>query len=577
MRLVRLRLSNFWSFGPGPTFIELPDMTFLLGPNGAGKTAVLQALARMFSLDPAQRRIRRSDFHIPTDEVQNDAPGTRELWIEADFVFPELTEDDANEGDRPAVPSNFAHMQLLAEEGPAQVRFRLKATLDEDEDIEESLIYVVSEDEDGNPDQECRVSKQDRNAIQVHYLPARRDPADHVSYSANALLGRALRSANWSVEREDIITLTDQISAALTGNNAINGIGDALKQQWSCLHKGEFYADPSISFRRNEIEGLLRHLSIGFSPGHGEDAVTFERLSDGQKSLLYISLVLAMHRIGSQVLSGEMGDAFDIDKLRPAIFTLIALEEPENSLSPHYLGRVIRTLTEFAEDENGQALVATHSPSLLRRVPPELVRYLRLGHERTTVVKCIKLPANEPAAKFIREGVQTFPELYFSRLVVLGEGDSEQIVLPRLLEARGILLDDASVSVVPLGGRHVNHLWRLLNGLGIPHVTLLDLDVARYWGGWGRVRYAAQQLLKYSDISENELTQEDIDDIPDWDSEQGIIIDDYDWIDWLETCGVFFSLPLDLDFMMMMHYPEAYRVEQKELARISHQFRPRVA
>ena len=100
----------------------------------------------------------------------------------------------------------------------------------------------------------------------------------------------------------------------------------------------------------------------------------FTRLSDGQQSLLYVSLVLAMHDVGRKVLNGELAEAFDIDKLRPAVFTLIAIEEPENSLSPHYLGRVVRTLTTFAESQDSQALVATHAPSLLRRVPPESVR-----------------------------------------------------------------------------------------------------------------------------------------------------------------------------------------------------------
>lgn len=566
MKLVRLRLSNFRSFGPAPTVIALGNMIFLLGPNGAGKTAVLQALARMFSLDPAQRRIRRSDFHVPADETPEDSPEERELWIEADFEFPELDEADADETDLPAVPGNFAHMQLVAEHGPVHVRFRLKATIDQDDDIEESFTYVISEDADGAPIEESRVSKQDRSAIQVHYLPARRDPADHISYSANALLGRALRSADWSAEREEIGTLTEQISNELTDNTAISGIAAALTEQWGGLHKGAYYANPSVSFCRNEIENLLRHLSVGFTPGHGESIVDFARLSDGQQSLLYVSLVLAMHSIGSKVLSGELAAAFDIDKLRPPVFTLIAIEEPENSLSPHYLGRVVRTLTAFAEGQDSQALVATHSPSLLRRVPPEFVRYLRLSAERTTVVRGIELPEDESAQKFVREGVQAFPELYFSRLVVLGEGDSEQVVLPRLLEARGILADDASISVAPLGGRHVNHLWRLLNGLGIPHVTLLDLDVARYQGGWGRIKYAAKQLLKYADIDGNDLTQEEIDGIPAWDSNDGIIVDDQGWIARLEALGVFFSAPLDLDFMMMTHYPEAYRVGGHELA-----------
>lgn len=566
MKLVRLRLSNFRSFSSEPTVIALANMTFLLGPNGAGKTAVLQALARMFSLDPAQRRIRRSDFHVPADEAPNDAPKERELQIEADFEFPELDQGDADVADLPAVPGNFAHMQLVASDGPTQVRFRLKATIDQDDEIEENFTYVITEDADGAPVDEIRVSKQDRSAIQVHYLPARRDPADHISYSANALLGRAIRSADWSAEREEIGTLTERINDELTDNAAIGGIAAALTEQWGTLHKGAYYADPSVSFSRNEIENLLRHLSVGFTPGHGESIVDFARLSDGQQSLLYVSLVLAMQSIGSKVLSGELAAAFDIDKLRPAVFTLIAIEEPENSLSPHYLGRVVRTLTAFAERQDSQALVATHSPSLLRRVPPESVRYLRLNAKRTTVVKSIELPEDESAQKFVREGVQAFPELYFSRLVVLGEGDSEQIVLPRLLEARGILADDASISVAPLGGRHVNHFWRLLNGLGISYVTLLDLDVARHQGGWGRIRYAAKQLLSYADIDGNDLTKKEIDGIPQWDSEEGIIVDDQGWIERLEALGVFFSSPLDLDFSMMTSYPTAYRVKGDDLS-----------
>lgn len=565
MKLVRLRLSNFRSFGPEPTVVQLSDMTYLLGPNGAGKTAVLQALARMFGLDPAQRRIKPSDFHVPIGEAPPDGPEQRTLWLEADFEFPELEQDDADEMSFSAVPGHFAHMRLVAADGPMQVRFRLSATIDQDHDIEELFTFVISEDEAGNPTQEGRVSKHDRSAIQVHYLPARRDPSDHISYSSNALLGRVLRSANWSTERDGIRTLTNQIDDELQHNAAIGGVAAALADQWGTMHKGSHYASPSISFGRNEIENLLRHLSIGFTPGHGENSVDFTRLSDGQQSLLYVSLVLTVHTIGGQVLKGQLVDAFDIDKLRPPIFTLIAIEEPENSLSPHYLGRVVRTLTAFAEGQDAQALVATHAPSLLRRVSPESIRYLRLDEARETIVKSIILPKEEAAHKFVREGVQSFPELYFSRLVILGEGDSEQIILPRLLEARGILADDASISVVPLGGRHVNHLWRLLNGLGIPHVTLLDLDVARHQGGWGRIKYAAHELLSYADIQANKLTQKMIDSIPKWNSKQRIMLNDDTWLHRLESLGVYFSSPLDLDFMMMTHYPAAYQVKDDEL------------
>lgn len=561
MKLAHLRICNFRCFGSVATDIMLDDTTFILGPNGTGKTAVLQALARMFGLDPTLRKVRASDFHIAANDAPGAEPEERRLWIEADFEFPELELEDPD--DMPAVPGNFAHMLMVDENEPVRVRFRLAATLDQDGDIEETFTYVTNTDDAGLPTEESRASKQDRNAIQVHYLPARRDPSDHISYSANALLGRALRSADWSGEREAIGDLTAQITDALTGNAAIEGIGESLTGIWSKLHKGKFFADPAVSFAQSEIDALLRHLSLTFTPGHGEPIVDFSRLSDGQQSLLYISLVLAMREIGDKVLAGEL-NAFDIDKLRPAIFTLIAIEEPENSLSPHYLGRVIRAVSEFANGQNTQALVATHAPSLLRRVAPETIRYLRLDENRRTAVASVVLPQNEDAAKYVREGVQAFPELYFSRFVILGEGDSEEVVLPRLLSARGILADDASISIVPLGGRHVNHFWRLLNALGIPHATLLDLDLARYQGGWGRIKYAAKQLLKYGDIEDACIDDDDIAGIPAWDSELGLLQDDDGWIEYFEDRGVFFSSPLDLDFMMIEAFAEVYRVEEDE-------------
>jgi putative ATP-dependent endonuclease of the OLD family len=42
----------------------------------------------------------------------------------------------------------------------------------------------------------------------------------------------------------------------------------------------------------------------------------------------------------------------------------------------------------------------------------------------------------------------------------------------------------------------VNHFWRLLTDLDIPHATLLDLDRGRAGGGWGRIKTACKQRLE---------------------------------------------------------------------------------
>ncbi len=136
----------------------------------------------------------------------------------------------------------------------------------------------------------------------------------------------------------------------------------------------------------------MQHLTVGFTPGPGEQIVDFSRLSDGQQSLLYVSLVLSLQAIGRQVLAKKL-DAFDVDKLRPAVFTLVAMEEPENSLSSHYLGRIIRALTTFSRHHDAQAIIATHAPALLKRVVPENIRYLRLNEDRETIVTPIIMPA----------------------------------------------------------------------------------------------------------------------------------------------------------------------------------------
>lgn len=556
MKLQTIRLSNFQSFGAAPTEIRLEEITYLIGPNGSGKTAALQALCRLFAFDPSLRRILRSDFHVPLNEAA--PPAERQLWIEADFLFPELAEDE----DNTTVAPHFAHMRLDELDGIPRVRYRLNASLGVDGDIEESMSNVLDLDADGEPLSTAQVPRAERNQINVHYLPAQRDPADHIAYGANALLGKMLRAVKWDAERDEIKTLTDQISDSLAMNPSVNALSESLKTTWYTLHKGKFFTDPKITFVASEIESLLRHMSVSFSPGHDESLVDFSRLSDGQKSMLYLSLALSSQAIGRAVLAGQ-DTSFDPDKLRPPVFTLVAVEEPENSLSPHYLGRIVSALNTMVQHPDAQALIATHAPSMLRRVAPEHIRYLRLTEDRQSRVTQILLPENtDDAHKFVREAVQAFPEVYFSRLVVLGEGDSEEIVLPRLLQVKGAPVDESAVTIAPLGGRHVNHFWRLLSALQIPYLTLLDLDVARYAAGWGRIKYVNDQLGLYRP---KKKLPDDY-KIPKWDSEKyKLRDDDYScYIEALEKRGVYFSSPLDLDFAMLLAFPEAYGVEEEE-------------
>ncbi|WP_258001274.1 ATP-dependent nuclease [Vibrio vulnificus] len=299
-------------------------------------------------------------------------------------------------------------------------------------------------------------------------------------------------------------------------------------------------------------------------------------MSDGQKSLVYFALTKALFDIDKatrQAVVGSQSSNFDVDKMKLPIFSLIVLEEPENHLSPHYLGRILKLVKDYASTDFCQSVVSTHSASLVGRINPEQIRHFRLDNENIcTKVQSLLLPDDsDEQAKYVSEAIRAYPEIYFAKLVILGEGDSEQVVLPKLMEHLGQNIDGQSISVVPLGGRHINHFWRLLNSLKIPFVTLLDFDIDRNGGGFGRLKYVIEQL-QLIDNMRNELICEDtIERIPAWNSPQNpttfflrypddelkILVDE------LEKYNVFFSSPLDIDYSMIQSFPEVFCIKDE--------------
>ena len=360
VHLARVRLKNFQSFGTEVTTVEMEGMTYLLGHNGAGKTSLLTALGRMFSVDQQQRRLQRSDFHVPF----GPAPETeRELWVEAEFEFPDLRSDI----DDVAVPTFFTHLRIEDDAGSPRLRIRLTADLDEAGNVDDRLEYILEVDEDGQPLSTARVDGYERRAIQVHYLPARRDPGEHLAHTASSLLGRLLRAVDWRAEEEKVAELGAELGTSLAANPAMAVLAQQLEHAWGDLHSGPYFTSPSLTFPSSDVAELLRHLDVGFLPAPGEDTqVSWRRLSDGQQSLLYVGVVLALQAVGTAVLEGKVATV-EPAALRPASFTLIAVEEPENSLSPHHLGRLLERLDAFAKLP-GRASGRSH-PLTVRRAP----------------------------------------------------------------------------------------------------------------------------------------------------------------------------------------------------------------
>lgn len=571
MRLKKLKVYNYRSFGDEET-INFNDLTTFIGNNSSGKTTALSALQKLFGATVYERTLVRSDFHLSKDEKADEIE-TKDLYIEAIFEFPELEKG----ADSNAIPIMFKQLTIDDEGDAPYLRIRLEATWNRGVTLEGSIdtkiCYIKqSENEETIIDSnKTNVNNKDLQRISLIYVPASRNPASQLKNVSDSILYRVLANINWTDDvKSGIASKSKEFEEEFEKEEGVKLIKDSIRTEWAKYHNDLRYSKAELKFNNPDMETILKKVDIEFAPTVIEKSYKIDELGDGLKSLFYISLVNSLLSLEEKILEENNNDELSHKsfKLVPPICTILALEEPENHISPQLLGKVINNIKNISRQNNCQAIISSHSPSIVSRIEPANIRYFRITQPNLkTEVRELDLPSkdvySEEEYKYIKNGVIAYPELYFANLVILGEGDSEEILLPKMIEVLDDKIDTKSISIVPLGGRHVNHFWRLLNQLNIPFITLLDLDRERYLGGWGRVKYICDELIKIKKITKEEIEQSNdinmlgnFDEMQNWDVEN---IDEMNkWIKFLENYNIYFSSPLDIDFLMITNFKDEY-------------------
>lgn len=571
MKLSKIKLRNYRCFGNSEQVIKIDDITSFIGNNGSGKTAALLALNCMFSDNPADRVLKRSDFHL-SKNLKSEEMESQELYIEAVFTFGEL---EAGEDGSNSVPAFFKSLVVDNPDGTPYLRIRLEATWEKSSNIEgaiESKIYYITCPESIPITDEYRISpsRRDLDRIRVIYVPAVRDPSKQLKNVSGTMMHQIMNSINWSQAiQEKVKTKIQELNDQFLEEKGVSILGTSIHTQWEAYDSDTRYSNAQLRFNSTDIDSSIKKSEVVFLPTVTGKECTIDDMSDGLRSLFYISLVDSILNIEAKIQQEIDTDPEHVSfNHTPPVLSIIALEEPENHIAPHLIGQLVANLKKIWEKNNAQAILTSHSTAIIKRLDPEKIRYFRLNAEDCkTIVRSITLPDKEKLAdqyKFIKEAVKAYPELYFAKLVILGEGDSEEIILPKIWNAKKGDIDTSGISIVPLGGRHVNHFWRLLNDLDIPHITLLDFDREREGGGWGRIKYVIEQLIQKgypkSELLKTEsgcLSDEEFGDMHKWDVNNSDSLQN--WIADLEQYNVFFSTPLDIDFLMLEHFGDVYK------------------
>ena len=209
----------------------------------------------------------------------------------------------------------------------------------------------------------------------------------------------------------------------------------------------------------------------------------------GARNLIYILLKLF-----------EAFKSFRAKQTAPAVH-IVFIEEPEAHLHPQMQEVFIQKLGEIAQvfakiSGEGQPwpvqfVVSTHSSHMANKAPFDAVRYFLSAAPAGTgfissKVKDLKRDFGDQTDadnKFLHQYMsQTRCDLLFADKVILIEGTTERLLLPRLTEKTDTALPPISklrsqyVAVLEVGGAYAHVFFKLLDFLELHALIITDLD-----------------------------------------------------------------------------------------------------
>ncbi len=212
----------------------------------------------------------------------------------------------------------------------------------------------------------------------------------------------------------------------------------------------------------------------------------------GTRNLIYILLQLeALHK------------AYRSTATRPSTH-LVFIEEPEAHLHPQMqevfitqLNEAITTLSEKYPNEPAwqvQFIVSTHSSHLANAAQFDAIRYFLneptiVQGVRRTKVKDFRKGANViqvEERRFLQQYMTlTKCDLYFADKVILVEGATEKILMPRILRLMDATLAPEAklcrqyITTIEVGGAHAQIFYPLLDFLELKTLIITDIDAVR--------------------------------------------------------------------------------------------------
>ena len=443
--------------------VELQKTTILTGMNNAGKTSFLKALQLALG---NRQFLSQDDFYIEGNSVHNeiiidiliipvDEEGKqiKEFSDEWSEVFTESKMRFYN--------NDFACVPLRTVVSSDSVANTIKT---KQYILETWIDFTFGEEPKKNwyeLDYKNNISFK-FDEMPFFYMDAKRDISEDIKLKSS-YIGKMLSNIEYS--EDDIKEIEDKLEelnqTAVEKSDILTIVKESLLELNSAMNSQS--GGVELTPFTKKIRDLNKGLNINY--GDGNDSFLMEYHGMGTRSwssLLTLKAFIELFKRNSQ-------------KNDMVFFPIVALEEPEAHLHPN----AQKTLYSQIDTIVGQKIISTHSPYIASMGKlNEIINFYK--NENTVSVGKIdtSLFGSEDMRKIERQVINTRGEIFFSKCIVLFEGETEEQALPIFFEKYfGKNHIELGVDFVGVGG-YGNYLpfVRFAENLQIPWFIFSDND-----------------------------------------------------------------------------------------------------
>lgn len=450
IRLQSVRIKGFRGFRN--IEVDFENTTVLVGTNNAGKTTLLKALQLALT---NSHFISNDDFFYCEEHIDDT--------IIVDILFVPLDEDGIVTNEFNEVWNDVfkADRIGISADGNQIMAFRT-IIKENNKTFRKQQFYIDQWEEFLNEDINWYDIEYDKelsfyfDEIPFFYLEANRDILEDIK-SKSSYLGRILSSLEFSLEnKQKIEALISELNSTTIGSS------DILTELETTLKE----LDTAMDNTNNTVQltpftKKVRDLNKGIRINYSEFSMDYHGMGTRSWSSLLVlkSFLNLNHKIYE-------------DNGKP-YYPILAIEEPESHLHPNAQKKLYSQINEIV----GQKIISTHSNYIAANAKINEIRSISKKADSIKLGKVLKGDFDpEDLRQIQRQVINTRGEMYFSKLVILFEGETEEQVLPILVK-KHFDIDYVSLGVNFIGvGGYTKYLpfIRFCESFNVEYIVFSD-------------------------------------------------------------------------------------------------------